>query len=325
MIIDMRTLVIILFTILSCTAYPALAQLDANSITDPQLGIDLEPTIPKPGEQVIAKLNDYSGGVYGANITWKLNGKEILEANNQRQISFTAGEAGEPQVIEIVLTKPSGGKETIRSVIRPVYLDLIIEPQTRVPDFYLGRSLPSIGSIVNVTALVSGVKAANSQLIYTWKLNQQVIEGGSLRGGNKVSFPTPRGESSVLSLQIADLGGDLVASRAILIPSVEPKIYFYEINSLLGVSQKPYIGDIPFIGNSISIKAEPFNLDSRVYNDPDIIEWEIDRMTANNTGANPYEVTLKRVRESGVSQLKFHVRDTKQVLQGAQTTIQIKY
>lgn len=318
----MKMFAILFFTLWSLVATPALAQLNTNT---PQLAIELKPEFPQPGEVVVASLNDYSGGAYGSSIIWSLNGEEVPNSNNQRSITFTAGPDGSYQNLEILLSKPSGGKQVLRASIKPTYLDIIIEPQTRVPSFYLGRSLPSLGSQINATALVGGLSVDSSQYIYTWRINQKVVEGGPLRGGSKVSFLMPIGKSSVLSVAVTDLRGNTVANRAIRIPSIAPEIHFYEVSTLFGVSQKPFNTTVPLIGNTVTVQAEPYYLDSQVFNDPDIKIWKIDGVTSKNNNNNPYQVTLERVGEEGSSRLQFHVRDTKQVLQGVEGDIQINF
>lgn len=321
----MRTLVIACFALLSFVASPALAQFDANSFTDAELSIELQPQFPRPGETVTATLNDYAGGVYGSSISWYLDGQTIPEAANQRQATLTAGQSGTSQKIEIVLTRPGGTEKVLTTTIRPVYLDIIIEPQTHVPDFYLGRALPSIGSSVNATALISGEGFRNPDLVYTWQLNQIVLEGGSIRGRNKVSFETPMGKQSTLSLQVTELNGTVLARRAILIPSVTPEIHFYEVSSLFGIRQTTLNKSFSLIGNTAVVRAEPYHLDSRVYNNPAIHEWKIDRTAVADSGGNPYEVTLQRVGAAGISNLQFHVRDTAQVLQGTKADVDINF
>lgn len=320
----MRLLFIFTLLFTSLHINVAFAQL-SSSITNPELAIELQPEFPRPGEIVTANLNDYSGGTYGANVNWALDGQQIPEASNQRSTKVTAGAVGVTQKIEVVLDTPQGGKVVLTKNITPVYLDIVVEPQTRVPNFYLGRALPSVGSTVNATALVSSDGFMNPDLVYTWRLNQKVLNGGPIRGLNQVSFTTPMGTEMSLHLQVTDLQGNVIAKRSVSIPSVSPKIRFYEINQLFGTSHRPISDSVALIGNSITVQAEPFNLDSRVYNDPDISEWKINGSSSGNIGGSPYEVTLQRVGVSGTSRLLFHVRDTKQVLQGANEGIQINF
>ncbi len=325
MIIGMKTFAVSCLTILSLVATPALAQFDANSLTGPELSIELQPEFPQPGETITATLNDYAGGTYGSSITWVLDNQELTNSKNQRRAIITAGVSGKQQVLKVVLSRPDGGNRVVSKNIKPAYLDIVIEPQTRVPDFYLGRALPSIGSQVNATALISGEGFRNTDLVYTWKINREVVEGGPIRGRNQVSFTTPMGSNAILSVQVTELSGAVIANRAILIPSVEPKVIFYEVNTLFGISQRPVTSSLSLIGNSVVVRAEPYNLDSRVYNNPTIHEWKIDNVSSGNTSGNPYEVTLQRQGFPGTSNIEFHVRDTVQLLQGAKASMKINF
>lgn len=319
----MRAVYASIIVILSLVASPVLAQFDAGSIA-PQLEIELKPPYPKPGEEVVATLNDYSGGAYGASITWVFNGRTVTEATNQRQVTFVAGKSGVTESISVVLSKPNGTSETLRKEIVPTYLDIIVEPQTRVPDFYQGRALPSVGSVVNATVLIDGALGA-SNLMYTWRVDREVVNGGPLRGGSQVTFVAPRGSGGVLSLQVNRLDGTTVANRAVLLPTVSPEIHFYEVSTLFGQSHKTVADSFALIGNSATIKAEPYYLDTRVYNNPTISEWQVGGQDAGQVNGSPYEVTVQRVGLTGASNLRFHVRDTKQVLQGADASMQINF
>lgn len=320
----MRTIVTIFIFALSLVAVPALAQFNTNPFTTPDFGIELQPPYPTPGEAVTLSINDFRGSSFGANITWVLDGKVIPEAENKRQVQITAGELGTTQSVEAILTRTSGSKETLAVTVRPIYLDIIIEPQTHVPNHYRGRALPSIGSTVNATALISGAGFRNPDLIYTWRIGQRVIEGGSIRGRNQVSFTTSYSSES-LTVQVATLDGSIIASRSILIPSVTPEVHFYEVSALFGMSKKTITTSTSLIGNSLIIAAEPYYLDSGVYNNPDIAEWELGNSPTETGSGNPYEVTLQRTGSGGTLNLNFHVRDTTQVLQGAVGSTQINF
>lgn len=323
----MKALYSLCLVLFFALATPAFAQFQTQSFITPEIGIELQPEFPKPGEQVTATLNDYSGGVYGSEITWYFNGQEIPDAANKRNALITAGAAGSQQVVEVVLDTPTGGTRILRSVVRPSYLDIILEPQTRVPDFYLGRGLPSIGSVVNATALVTTDRVRMTDLVYTWRVNNKVLEGGPLRGGYKVSFETPMGEDMVLSLQVTEPNGTVIARRAILIPSVTPTISFYEVSSLYGINQRPIsLTGLILSADSTTVRAEPYNLDTRVYNNPDVKQWSVNGQdTQTSNGGNPYEITLRKNSNGGRDSIEFHVRDRSQVLQGSKSSFQVNY
>jgi hypothetical protein len=322
---NMKILITAFIALISLSAEPVLAQINPGDFTTPNSGIELKPEFPLPGDTVTATFNDYSGSTYGSSVVWMINGEVVAGSENQRQITFQTGDSGTTQTIQAVLNKPSGGQVVLESTIKPVYLDIIIESQTRVPDWYLGRSLPSIGSLVNATALVSSGSILDTDLIYTWRVGQKVLEGGPIRGRNQVSFTTPMGSQTVLSLQVATPDGVTLAKRAILLPSVTPELHFYEVSTLFGTNHVALSDNFSLIGQSAVVKAEPYHLDSRVYNNPDIKEWSIDGRGSGTVDNNPYEVTLKRVGGSGPVDLEFHVRSTSQVLQGVEDNIRVNF
>ena len=81
----------------------------------------------------------------------------------------------------------------------------------------------------------------------------------------------------------------------------------------------------PTIGNTMTIQAEPFFLDTRVYNDPDVAEWEINSLKTDNGARNPYEITLQRAVTAGQTNVNFHVRSLQEVLQGSEDSITINF
>jgi hypothetical protein len=320
----MKMFLLLLFIVFGANTQPVSAQLDAQGIVSPELLLEAVPEFPRPGEVVTITINDYSGGTYGSNITWLYDGQIVEEADNRRSVVLNAGVLNTEVRIEAVLSKPSGGREVLSTTIKPVYLDIVIEAQTRVPDFYLGRALPSIGSIVNATALVND-GSFRTDLVYTWRLNRQVLEGGPIRGRNQVSFTTPRGDTSVLSVQATEPNGNVLARRSVFLAAVFPTISFHEVSTLFGVKQKPIDGELILVGNTATIQAEPYNLDIRVYNNPDIAQWEINSSLSQNQGDNPYQITFQPTGLAESANLSFQVRDTTQILQGARDNIQVRF
>jgi hypothetical protein len=311
---------------------PAHAQLDVNTSgmfnsvgsLAPEVSIALQPEYPRPGEEVTATLNDYRSVAFGNNISWRLNGELIPEGTNRRSVTFTAGDLGTTDRLEVVVVNDRGVGDTFFRNITPIYLDIVFEPQTRTPDFYLGRAIPSTGSLVNATALVND-GTFRTDLVYTWRVGQVVVEQGPIRGRNQVTFETPRGDGAVVRLQVAEPNGTVLASRAVLMPSVHPELHFYEVSSLYGLSRRPIQTGATMTGNSFTVRAEPYFLDSRVFNDPDVKEWEVNRRTTGTVGANPYEITLQRTGGAGNTNVSFHVRSLDELLQGAEDGVFINF
>jgi len=318
---------ILVLTFLFIPSGFSLAQLGniSTGIIDQGPSIELEPRYPSPNAEITASLNDYSLSGQVSSIDWYINGKKIKEALNQRSVEFKTGNVGTRTTIETIISIQGNGTQNIKRVIEPLYLDIIIEAQTRVPSFYKGRALPSVGSKVNLTALLDGGSIPSNNLIYTWKVNDSVIDNGGLRGQYKISTPTSSWGNDTLSLTISDITGNIITHRDIEIPSTNPEVLFYESNTLQGISQTPIKESLNLIGKSVTIQAEPYNLDILIYNRPPLLEWKIDSIRNPNNSGNPYEITLARQEGKGDSTIDFHVRSLTELLQGSRSSININY
>jgi len=316
--------------VLVCLPSVSAAQmggLDGLTAGNQEPTITLDPLFPSPGQSFTATVQDFSRTVFGSEITWSYNGTVIEEGSNQRSVELVAPAAGGNYELTAQLVTPVGLVQLVTTTINPIFIDIIIEPQTRVPDWYSGRALPSYASQINATILLhDGTDFLDpNQHVYTWRINQQAIEGGALRGGHKVSFATPRGSTPVLVVSVNDTRGTAIASRAITMPSLFPELFFYEKHSLYGVRNIPLQPDVAVVGGVLNLQAEPYFLDTRVYNRPDIAAWEINSVSTDTGSSNPYEITLSRVGSGGRTLLQFHVRSLQEVLQGVEEQIMISF
>lgn len=330
----MKTLMICSFLLLGFIATPAHAQFDVSGLQGSAPLLTTQPEFPQPGESVVVTA-DYRGDAYfGATLTWVVDGELVPNSKNQRSITIAATSDSLEQVIDVIFTSPTGVRTIASHTITPLWLDVIIEPQTHVPEFYQGRSLPSIGSTVFVTALVSDIEGMrNTDMVYKWTVNRQVLDEGPVRGRNTMVFEMPMGQAALLLVEISELinpatgqsPGNIITRRLISIPSAQPRLVFYEVNTLLGISHRPIARDFSMVGDSSIIRATPFHLDSFVYNNPARHSWRVNSVETTNSGrgANPYEVMIERTGTTGRTFLEFHVRDNRQVLQGVEDRIQI--
>lgn len=321
----MRLIKISLLLLAFVVAAPAFAQLDTGFAQTDQTTLKLEPEFPKPGELVTISLNSYGSSVYNSNIVWRYDGELVADATNKRTIQVVAGDFGEKNTVVASLVSQSGSERQVSTAIEPGYIDIVIEPQTRVPNFFKGRALPSIGSSINATALVNNGNSNQSNLIYTWRLNNKVLANGPIRGTNQITFEMPRGSQSTLSLEIINVNGEVVGRKAIILDSVRPELVFYESNALYGSSHNSIVNSLILLGANATILAEPYFIDSRTYNNPDISEWKIDNSSRTVSAGNPYEITIQKLQDGGSSRVNFHVRSTTEVLQGAEDSIEITF
>jgi len=316
---SMRWLLLLL--VLLAVPHLGLAQsLDSLGISS---GAELlaSPDYPEPGVKTTITLNDYRSVSSGATVRWFYNGAAIPDATNAREVSVTAPEVGKTATIKAVL-EYGGIAEILTKDITPIYLDVVLEPQTHVPSFYLGRALPSIGSTVRAIALMNNGTPLGTDYIYTWHINNTVINSGPVHGGNVVNFKIPQGNTAILSLEVASPSGDTIAKRVLVLPSVTPELHFYEVNTLLGLLPRAIDRNFNLIGNSSIIRTEPYYLDSATFNNPSILTWKINNRPAT-PDSNPYEITLEKTGDPGNAAISFEVRSLVQLLQGVKGTLNL--
>lgn len=289
------------------------------------LSIEIEDNQITPFTETTAYVDDYSLAVQTSNIYWKIDGEIKNELTNQRSINFVTKDIGEPTTLEVTVETIDGETFTAKRKINPVYLDIIIEPQTRTPAFYQGRGLPTIDGTINLIVVLNGSNQNSNDYIYNWTIDGTNIEGGATRGQYKTSTTVPFGEYNFITVTVTDLYGRPVASRSTEIRSTDPEIKFYEVNALNGISTIPIKDSFNMIGNSVNVRAEPYNLDINTYNHPELLEWKIDGTRSPSGRGNPYEVTLAKQGYNRTSVVDFHVRNLEDVLQGAQNEFKVTY
>ena len=200
--------------------------------------LTFRPITPEPGEEVTVKIGNFVSSLQGSEINWTVNGTPQDNFKNQSEIKIKAGAVNESVNVTARLKTLSGDSLTVASAVTARYLDIIIEPQTFVPEFYKGRALPSVGTKFNVTALLNG--QVSSQYVYTWRLNDSVVGNMGGRGQYTTQFEMPLDSRPILSLDVFTLSGELYASKSIVIPSEQPFLRFYEVHNLYGLSHKSY-------------------------------------------------------------------------------------
>lgn len=321
----MRSIIICVIAIVAAAFIPVTSMAQGiGQIGQVSVELGLEPAFPEPNEEVLVTLENLIGNNSAATISWLVDGDLVTGTENSRNITVLSPALGETLTVSAVLTLPSGQTQRITRTIEPRYLDIIIEPQTHVPSFYTGRALPSAGSMVNVTALIFGVDTPRESLLYTWRVNGQVLGGGPQRSGFKTSFEMPQDLRTLLSVEVSSLDGEVLGRASELLLSARPELHFYENHTLYGL-QSLTLDDRFLGGASASIVAAPYYLDSRVYNNPDVLEWELDGRDVETNFRNPYEIVLSTNESAGSSRLDLRIQSTTQFLQGVRGSVQVFY
>ena len=289
----------------------------ASSVTGAGMSIVLDPQFPNPGEPVTATIDDYSINSTGATISWYFEGHELPAMKNKRSVTIPSDKNGAMSKITAQLTFSNKPTVAAEATIRPIYLDVIVEPQTYTPIFYKGRALPVYGSIVNLTAIMQlGTGMIDPQNnTYSWELNGKVLYGGPQRGNNRAQMTVPYGLTSTLIVSVQDSNGTLIGRRLTAIPSVPVELQFYETSALYGLNTRA-IGKTIRVINTSTIRAVPYYLATEALALNTIqSDWNINGRTQSTANDNPFEISLQSQRE-GTAQISFKFRNLTQLIQG---------
>ncbi len=297
-----------------------------DTFNEQQVILNANPQFPNPFEKVTIDLDDYSLGIAGSQIVWEIDGVEQIEFRNSRAIATSAPDVGQEKRVRVRVTTPNNEVYTATYLMRPLYLDIIIEPYTFAPSWYQGRPLPSHGSQVLLTGLVHNENGPINPGNYTyiWTLENRVLNRGGIRGGFQQTITVPHGMNILLGLTVVDARGQTVARRLITFPSVPVDLQLYEVNELFGLSHFAMSNSISMFGNSMTIRAIPYNLDTQVQNSQLFAEWRVDNRRQSVSAQNPFEITIVR-SGFGQSRVNFKFRHLESLLQGGERTVTVTY
>jgi len=297
-----------------------------NGLEGAQVSISLNPQLPRPFERYTITLDDYTLGTAGNTIVWRVDGETIPTFANQRSVSLNAPGVGERQTIVVEVTTPSGDRYTASRTIRPLYTDIIIEPYTYAPALYPGRSLPSFGSRVLLTALIhdeNGLENAGNYS-YTWSVDNRVLNGGPLQGGFQTVITVPHGRDILLGLSITNRQGEVVARRLVTFPSAPVDIQLYEVSPLFGLNHIALTNNNSILGNGTTIRAVPYNLDIFASNNQLATEWRVDGTRQSYNPQDPFEITVVP-NGTGRSTISFKLRHIELLLQGGERSVTLQF
>ena len=159
---------------------------------DISASISLNPKNPEPNSTISITLESYSFDVDTADITWEVRNKIVLEGEGRDVFTIRTGNVGE--VIPITVTAKTASGDFIKQEINitPSSVSLLYEaPKSYVPTFYEGRSLPSEGGTIRVSALPqlsdNGVMLDPSRLAYSWYINDTIFKKASGIGKQSIN------------------------------------------------------------------------------------------------------------------------------------------
>jgi hypothetical protein len=284
-----------------------------------------DPKFPKPNETTDLSIDDYSVGAVGATISWFVNGVEIQGTKNKRAIQVESGDLGTTKKVTASLTRPNASTLIAEYVLRPIYIDLILEADTYTPAFYKGRALPSTEASVRGIAVVhDGTKTSRSSYAYKWTLDGEVLSGGPVKGGYTMDVVVPRFGNGELNLSVFDEKGAQIGFVSKNIGALQPRILFYEYSPLRGLREKALNTQTATLRDSTTIYGEPFFLKTNsLTKDSASFVWKLNGRT--QTGADQDNTILLKGKAGETAKINLAVTTIGDTLQYARSELGILF
>ncbi len=229
--------------------------------------INLDPSTPAPYEKINLSLVSYSLDIDNSLIVWKASGKTVYQGVGAKTLSLQAGGVGQNIPVTVTVTSPAG-KVTASLDITPQSVDLIWEtPESYVPLFYEGKSLPGEGADVRVTAIpsisVSGKQFPASNLSYSWYVNDELIGSASGQGRQTAVLGLDYlSTKTAIKVSVRSVGGQEASKTIVIYPhKVLPLLYTYD--DVLGTNFSQQIVRRLETSKDITISLVPFFLSAR--------------------------------------------------------------
>ncbi len=317
------TLIIsIMFGILAgtCSYVSAQSQVSAS--------IKLFPKNPEPLSTVSLTLTSYSFDVNTAVITWKSQGKVLLEGQGAKTLDVRTGRVGESYPITVIAQTIDGSSIEQTLTISPSSVMLLYEaPRSYVPLLYEGRSLPSEGAIVRLTALPSisdeGDIVPPSSLSYTWYVDNEAVRAASGLGKQSANLRLDYLQNkTTFKVIVRSPYGNIGEKSVTIYPhAVMPLLYTYD--SLFGVNFNNLIQKRFETINDFIISLQPFYV-SDEENRPASFVWYLDGLPATPLGGR---VLAMRPKENsyGSKMLSIDVFGADRRIQSATTKTEILF
>lgn len=251
------------------------------SALDGIASVSMKPENPGPYTDVTLTLESYYFDVTIATITWKVNGETRLEGVGEREFTMKTGSIGSHDTVEVYARVQDGTSATQQITVTPSSIILLYEtPNSYIPLFYRGRSLPIIGSTVRVTAIPQisddGTLVPPQDLSYFWYVNDTAVRSASGHGKQVAELPVdfikPTTEIRVIARTL--LGN--TAEKTITITPHQVMPLLYEYDQVFGTLFTKLLDRRHEVTKTFSVVLEPFYVTKNIDGKTPEYHWYLD-------------------------------------------------
>lgn len=293
-----------------------------------ELNVDINPTYPRPNEQVSLNLSLYTDDLDSATITWYQDGKSVLSGKGEKQYSFTMGPAGEETNIEIFINLLSGASFSKSFVLVPASVDIVWEAESYVPPFYQGKALHPYQGLLKLVAMPNFVKngqrVAASNLIYKWTSGLNVLQNESGYGKDVVLLSgRSLGQNEEIRVLVTDPTNNLVAQNVLYLKPVTPEIVFYENNPYYGtIFNKAVSRSFNLEREEVEILAAPFYF-TKEASGLLKYEWRLNGQNIPDLAGSRTAVFRKPEGQTGQSNISLQMENLNHILQQTDASLSV--
>ncbi len=247
-----------------CGVYVAHAQLGT---TDP-LTVTINPDYPRPFQIVTVTPESTLIDLAASTVTFSVNGRVVQRGSGSESASVAVGGPG--SVTTVTVTAVNNGNTYTESIsIRPADVALVLEPTSTNHPFYEGGSLVGSEGRLRIVAVPdlrtsAGTPISSSNLVYTWKNGEQVLQSSSGIGKNVLSATAPvRYRDTVITVTVSSKDSSVVGQGAVRIAARDPIVRIYENDPLLGPRFENALPErVTLTDSEVTYRAVPYYFSS---------------------------------------------------------------
>lgn len=228
------------------------------------LVISIDPSYPRPYDVVRVTVSSQLLDLSSATIKLSVNGKVVSTYSGTEAVPIQVGGPG--QINTISASATVGGKTYTKKLsVGTGDVSLVTDAQSTAHPFYEGGLLVAAQGNVRIIALADlrsskGTRLDPATLVYTWKLNNQVLQGDSGIGKSILTAIAPvRYRDATISVTVTSQDQSVVAQASTIISPVDPVLRIYPADPLRGVDFFSALsGSFTLAGSEETFRAVPY-------------------------------------------------------------------
>ena len=328
-----KTTFLIIFLLTALVA-PTHAQLESpiQEIPDINAGID-EFSAPSVEINILysgalgstAQLTAQTDNIdnYSSLFEWYLDDQLIIPQSGRAKINFSFQTSKPQHLARLVISDLNKKKITENTVSVGSYdVSLVWQTNSFSPLDYEGRTMPSVGSRIVVTAIPEIRNEDPENLIYTWYVNSESQVRGVL-GEQTFSFLVTKNVTFIpVMVEVSNLSQSVTVRKGISVPIVKPSLALYQKqNQKLSAERAAFV----LSGGQIDFYAQPFYFHINKATDL-IYKWSFagkEAVSAASEDANLLTLTIPQTSREGSEILRVKAENPRVLGEQAKAEIEI--